>query len=395
MASTNISMSEGIAVAIGATSFLCLIGLEYYIAFSRGKSVHNFADSVANLACGVIHQVVNVHYSSFVFPAYELLRQRCSIATVEHFSIASGIALLLLVDLIYYWEHRLLHWNRFLWMAHVVHHQSDEFNLTVSLRVSILQIWMTTASTMLLAIAGFPPAMSLTALLAYKFYQFWTHTRLIGRLGPLEWVFVTPSHHRVHHAKNEHYLDKNFGGMLIIWDRIFGTFEPERESPLYGVVAGPAPTFNPVLANLRPWFALRNPGAPSPQRHAAPAGTVSWAIAASAVLHLAAAFGLAITLLLAEATSGAGTWFLVTLVSCAWLWQLGGLLDGRRAARRGDAAAVLLVLGASVAIASISAVAPIVRSALIAGSALVLLALLVLGQRDMPWRATQPNVSGP
>jgi sterol desaturase/sphingolipid hydroxylase (fatty acid hydroxylase superfamily) len=391
MASTNISTGEGIAVAIGVTAFLCLIGVEYYMASLRGRAVHSFGDSVANLACGVIHQVVNVHYSSFVFPAYELLRQHCSIARVEHFSIASGIALFLLVDLIYYWEHRLLHWNRFLWMAHVVHHQSDEFNLTVSLRVSILQVWMTTASTMLLAIAGFSPAMSLTALLAYKFYQFWTHTQLIGRLGPLEWVFVTPSHHRVHHAKNERYLDKNFGGMLIIWDRMFGTFEPEREPLTYGVVGAPAPTFNPVLANLRPWFTLKA-GAPRPQRDFAP---VSSAVAASVVLRLGAVVGLAIALLLAEASSGAGTWLLVTLVSFAWLWQLGALLDARRVARRGDAASVLLALAASVAVASTGTGTSIVSSALVGGSALVLLASLVLGRHDTTSRATSAVVFGP
>lgn len=376
MAATNLSTSEGLAVAIGVTTFLCLIGVEYHLASARRMAVHRFADSVANLACGVIHQIVNLHYSSFVFPAYEWLQLHGGLLHIERFTIGNGIALLVLVDLIYYWEHRLLHWSRFLWMAHVVHHQSDEFNFTVSLRVSILQVWMTTASTLVLAIAGFPPGMSLTALLAYKFYQFWTHTQLIGRLGVLEWVLVTPSHHRVHHARNPRYLDKNFGGMLIVWDRLFGTFEPERDAPVYGVVTASPPTFNPVLANLRPWFAPRTPAAAP--RAAAPPGMPA-AVVISAILRLVAVVGQAIALLLAEATARAGAWLLVSLVSLVWSWQLGAVLDAGRTSHRGDVASVVLALGTSAAIAlfGAGAGAPILRTALIGGSALVLLAGLV------------------
>jgi sterol desaturase/sphingolipid hydroxylase (fatty acid hydroxylase superfamily) len=390
MASTNISAGEGVAVALGATTFLCLICVEYYMAVARKRAVYRFSDSVANVACGALHQIVNVHYSSFVLPAYEWLQAHCSVTQIEHFSIGNAIALVMLVDLIYYWEHRLLHSSRFLWMAHVVHHESDEFNLTVSLRVSILQVWLTTASTLALAIAGFPAAMSLIALLAYKFYQFWTHTRLIGRLGPLEWLFVTPSHHRVHHARNERYLNKNFGGMLIIWDRLFGTFEPERESPTYGVAEATPATFNAVLANLRPWRKPRTCDTPGPERQAAPTDTPC-AVTVSALLRLVAVVGLAIALVLSDATSGAGTWLLVALVSLGWSWQLGALLDAGRMIRGGDAASVVFALGAS---AVTGAGGPIVPGALVGGSALVVLGSLVLGRREPKGRARSAAVFG-
>ena len=377
MGYTSIPNSEGIAVAIGVSVSLCLVGVEYGVACARGRSVHGFVGSVANLACGVIHQVANLYYSSFIFPAYEFLQQRCNVANIEHFTIANGIVLFVLIDLIFYWEHRLLHWNRFLWATHLVHHESDEFNLTVSLRVSVLQVWLTTASTMLLALFGFPPPMALTGLLVYKFYQFWTHTRLIGNLGPMEWLFVTPSHHRVHHAKNERYLDKNFGGMLIIWDRMFGTFEPETEPPRYGVLERATPSFNPVLANVRPWLAFRRAGAMEWVRGAWLPAPVSWSMAASAVLRLVAVVGLTMALLLAESASGVVSWLVALPVSFVWLWQLGRLLEGQRVARRTDVASVVLAAVASAAVAGV----PLVTGALLGGSLLVVIASLTFGRR--------------
>ncbi|TMQ21954.1 MAG: hypothetical protein E6J90_13365 [Deltaproteobacteria bacterium] len=371
MGYTSISTGEGVAVAIGVSGSLCLLGIEYCVATARGQPVHRFRDSLANIACGVIHQIGSLHYASFVFPAYELLRQRCGIAGIERFPVASAASLLLLIDFLYYWEHRLLHKNRFLWAAHVVHHQSEEFNLTVALRVSALQIWMTTASTLLLAIAGFPPAMALATLLVYKFYQLWTHTRLIGRLGVLEWVLVTPSHHRVHHARNERYVDKNFGGMLIIWDRLFGTFEPERESPRYGVAGPRGSTFDPVLANLEPWLALCRPDRTAAPRGAPPAGLSSWQ-AVSALLRLVAVLGLTLALL-GSSDGGAGAWVLVLPVSVLWLRQLGAVLDARGAARRGDTAALAIALGTAAALAVLGADPGIAR-ALLGGAMLVALA---------------------
>jgi sterol desaturase/sphingolipid hydroxylase (fatty acid hydroxylase superfamily) len=163
--------NEGVAVAVVIGVFLVLAAVEYGVARATRRSVHRFSDSVANLACGAAHQVANLYYATFVGYGYEFVRDHVALASVERFSLGNVVVLFLVIDLIYYWEHRLLHARRGFWASHVVHHQSGEFNLTVSLRVSILQVWMTMVSVIPIAIVGFPPGMALTVGLASKFYQ--------------------------------------------------------------------------------------------------------------------------------------------------------------------------------------------------------------------------------
>jgi sterol desaturase/sphingolipid hydroxylase (fatty acid hydroxylase superfamily) len=150
-------------------------------------------------------------------------------------SVAAWGLLLLSEDLCYYVFHRLHHEVRLLWAAHVNHHSSRFYNLSTALR----QSWSTPLTGLIfwlpLALLGFHPVMILTAQAVSLIYQFWLHTELLGRLGPFEWLFNTPSHHRVHHGRNVEYLDRNYGGILIVWDRIFGSFEPERAPVDYGL----------------------------------------------------------------------------------------------------------------------------------------------------------------
>ncbi len=152
-------------------------------------------------------------------------------------------------DLAYYWMHRSSHVVALLWAGHVVHHSSEEFNLTVALRQSSLHGLFTWVFYLPIAMLGVPVTMWLVCHAVNLIYQFWIHTRAIDRLGPLEWVFNTPSHHRVHHGVNPEYQDRNFAGTFIIWDRLFGTFEPERAEPVYGITK-PLASWNPVRANL-------------------------------------------------------------------------------------------------------------------------------------------------
>jgi sterol desaturase/sphingolipid hydroxylase (fatty acid hydroxylase superfamily) len=164
----------------------------------------------------------------------------------------SWVLVLLLDDFFYYWFHRFSHEVRFFWNFHVVHHSSEHYNLSVAVR----QSWFGGASNWVfylpIALLGFSPWMMITAHAINLIYQFWIHTRFIKSLGPLEYVLNTPSHHRVHHGVNQPYLDKNYAGMLIIWDRIFGTFVPEEETPRYGIIK-PLKSFNPLWANLHAW----------------------------------------------------------------------------------------------------------------------------------------------
>jgi len=171
-------------------------------------------------------------------------------------SAPAWIVCFLGVDFCYYWFHRKSHEMNALWAAHVVHHQSEEYNLSVALRQSSLQAGFSWVFYLPLALLGFPPVMFATLVAFNTLYQFWIHTRAIGRLGPLEWVFNTPSHHRVHHARNPEYIDRNHGGTLIVWDRLFGTFRREEQEPVYGITR-PLASWNPLWANLHYWCELR------------------------------------------------------------------------------------------------------------------------------------------
>jgi sterol desaturase/sphingolipid hydroxylase (fatty acid hydroxylase superfamily) len=158
-------------------------------------------------------------------------------------------------DLAYYIFHRVSHESRLFWNFHVVHHSSEQYNLSVAVRQSWFGgsvLWLFYAPIMLL---GFAPWMF---ALMYGFnliYQFWIHTKLIDKLGPLEFIFNTPSHHRVHHGVNNPYLDKNYAGVLIIWDRLFGSFVAETETPRYGIIT-PLKSYNPLWINSHGWFEM-------------------------------------------------------------------------------------------------------------------------------------------
>ncbi|MCU1352755.1 MAG: Sterol desaturase, partial [Acidimicrobiales bacterium] len=148
-------------------------------------------------------------------------------------------------DFIYYWNHRLMHESRFLWAIHVVHHSSERYNLSTALRQPVADAFGTFLPIGSLALLGIHPQLIETARGVNLLYQFWIHTETIGKLGPIEEVFNTASHHRVHHGSNHQYLDRNHGSILIVWDRLFGTFEREDEPVVYGLTKN-VDSFNPV-----------------------------------------------------------------------------------------------------------------------------------------------------
>jgi sterol desaturase/sphingolipid hydroxylase (fatty acid hydroxylase superfamily) len=161
-------------------------------------------------------------------------------------------------DLAYYWFHRIAHERRWFWASHIVHHSSQHYNLTTALR----QTWTGTLGLnfifwLPLVYIGFPPLMVFLFSSISLVYQFWIHTETIARMGPLEWVMNTPSHHRVHHAINAKYLDANYAGVLIIWDRLFGTFVPEddKEKIRYGIISQLG-TFNPFRVAFHEWLGI-------------------------------------------------------------------------------------------------------------------------------------------
>lgn len=214
--------------------FLGLMGLEYFVARKTGKNYFGFANSISNINVGIAERLLDTFTVGIFYFVYEALHSHFAV-----FDIQSGVllwcSLLLLTDFIWYWYHRLAHEVNFLWAAHVVHHQSDDFNYTVSARITVFQAFARMCFWAILPVIGFPPAMIISVQLVHGIYPFFIHTRTIPKLGFLEYIFVTPSHHRVHHASNDQYLDKNYGDVFIFWDKLFGTFVVEEEEPVYGL----------------------------------------------------------------------------------------------------------------------------------------------------------------
>ena len=175
------------------------------------------------------------------------------IAIYEHFRLATlpasapwvWVAGFLAVDFAYYWFHRVSHTVNLFWGAHIPHHHSEAFNFTTALRQGAFEAYFAMAFYLWLAIAGFPVEVFLICKQAMTLFQFLLHTRAVGRLGPLEWFMNTPSHHRVHHGSDPLYLDRNYAGILIVWDRMFGTFQRELHRPTYGLTK-PVGTYNLV-----------------------------------------------------------------------------------------------------------------------------------------------------
>jgi sterol desaturase/sphingolipid hydroxylase (fatty acid hydroxylase superfamily) len=246
-------------ITLAVPFFFLLIGVEFVAGLIQNKRLYRFNDSINDLSCGVIDQTVGIFLKSLLFAGYLFLFENFRLFEIATAPPAvkwiAALVLVLGVDFCFYWFHRIAHEYAAPWATHVVHHQSEEYNLTVALRQSALEGCFAWVFYLPLAVLGFPPAWYVAMSALNLLYQFWIHTEAIGRLGPLEWVLNTPSHHRVHHARNPQYLDKNYAGMLIIWDRLFGTFQPEEEEAVYGLTR-PLQSWNPLWANVHEWIEL-------------------------------------------------------------------------------------------------------------------------------------------
>jgi len=235
--------------------FFALIGVELVAARVLERDVHRFADSIADLSCGIVQQIAEVFLKTALFAGYLWLFAHHRQLDLSAEAPQAWLLCFVGVDFLYYWFHRWSHETGTGWAAHVVHHQSEEYNLTVALRQGALQQALSWVFYLPLALLGFPPLVFLAVSSLNTLYQFWIHTELIGRLGPLEWIMNTPSHHRVHHGANVEYLDRNYAGIFIIWDRLFGSFTPERTPVDYGLTKN-IHTFNPVRIAFHDWVAM-------------------------------------------------------------------------------------------------------------------------------------------
>ena len=237
--------------------FLLMMAIEYAIARHRGQAVYRAADTVSSLSLGIVSQMVGVFTKLASLGIYAWVYQQAAIWPLPADSPAVWLGALLAYDFCYYWAHRGGHEVNLLWAAHVVHHSSEEYNLSTALRQSGTGFLLGWVFYLPMALLGVPPLVFVVVGLVDLLYQFWVHTRLVGRLGWFDRVFCSPSNHRVHHGQNDYCLDRNYGGLLIVWDRLFGTFVEERhgEPIVYGV-RGPLRSWSPLRANGHVYAAL-------------------------------------------------------------------------------------------------------------------------------------------
>tara|TARA_B100000959_G_C14887987_1_gene585434 strand:- start:6 stop:1274 length:1269 start_codon:yes stop_codon:yes gene_type:complete len=238
--------------------FVSLIIIEIFFSkIYRKDYVMRSMDTLSSLCSGLTNIIKDVLGLTFIIISYGYMVEHLALFKMES-SVMVYVIAFIGIDFAGYWVHRINHSINYFWNHHIIHHSSEEFNLACALRQSISNFFSISFIFLIpTAILGVPP--EVVALLAplHLFAQYWYHTRLIGKLGFLEYIIVTPSHHRVHHAINKEYLDKNLSQVFIIWDKLFGTFQEELENvpPVYGVKR-PLRSWNPILINFSHLFSL-------------------------------------------------------------------------------------------------------------------------------------------
>lgn len=234
-------------------AFVLLLVLEVILATRMQLDLYELPDTAASITMGLGMLGVGMLTKPVIFVFYAFLNRFAPL----HLGYAWWVWILAFFadEISYYWFHRASHECRFFWASHVVHHSSQRYNLGTALRQSWTGSLTGWVFWMWMPLVGFTPMMIMTMQAVSLIYQYWIHTELIRTTGPLEKIINTPSHHRVHHGSNPRYIDRNHGGTLIIWDRLFGTFEPESEPVHYGLTTN-IHTYNPVRIAFHEWAAI-------------------------------------------------------------------------------------------------------------------------------------------
>ena len=237
--------------------FLILVFIEILYGHYIKKQTYTLMDTISSLSSGITNILKDSMGIIFIIISYPFLEKK-----IAFFQLESSLTLYLIaficIDFASYWSHRLNHKINIFWNQHIIHHSSEEFNLACALRQSVSNIIGYNALFLIpAAILGVPSEIIIFLSPIHLFGQFWYHTQHIGKLGFLEYIFVTPSQHRVHHAINQIYIDKNLSAIFCVWDRIFGTFQEELDNvkPIYGTLK-PVQTWNPIIINFQHFFRL-------------------------------------------------------------------------------------------------------------------------------------------
>ena len=241
--------------------FMATIALEAWLSWrlrgnrtadagGRTRPIYQFADAISSMQIGILSRIAMAFPRLLTVGLYALVYQQFAVMTWDKSSPVAWVGALVFYDFLYYWKHRANHEVRVMWAGHITHHNSEYFNLSTALRQSSTTFVFDWIFYLPMAVLGVPPVMWVGVALIDLLYQYWVHTELIGRLGWFDRVFVSPSNHRVHHGQDDYCIDKNYGGILIIWDRMFGTFEEERSEPVVYGVRTPLGSVNPLWGNL-------------------------------------------------------------------------------------------------------------------------------------------------
>ena len=370
-------------IALAVPFFLVALIIEMFVDWRKRTGYYRSNDAINSISAGMLDTTLGYFTKILPLLGWGFAMQHLAVfdMPLAWFDASPrGVALWILAalawDFCYYWFHRFSHEISILWAAHAVHHQSEDYNLSTALRQTSTGFLFGWIFYLPLFVVGFPLEVLITVNAVNLIYQFWVHTQLIRRLGPLEAILMTPSHHRVHHAQNERYIDKNYGGMFIIWDRLFNSYEPERDDdPVVFGVRKPLASWNPFWANLQVydyllfdarkaqrwrdkigvWFrrtGWRPPDVaaqyPKPRADLAHFEKFDPPIAAGMRRYAVAQFVVAIGLILwigeLYRSDGPGA----VLIPCVALWalllSLGWLNQGRDFARRVELARLLVVV---------------------------------------------------
>ena len=250
-------MDSSIILTYAIPVFLLLIIIEFLYGVMKGNNNYRLNDALTSLSLGLISRFIPLLGLGFQYVVYKYVAEYYNLKLLNLEEIWVWVFAFILYDICYYWMHRIHHEVKVFWATHVVHHHGEEYNLATALRQTSSGFLWKWVFFLPMFIIGVPPEVYVSVAGVNLVYQFWVHTEHVGRLGFLEYIIITPSNHRVHHAQNEDYLDANYGGVFILWDRIFGTFIDERKDlkPVYGTVK-PLKSFNPFWANIEVFYQM-------------------------------------------------------------------------------------------------------------------------------------------
>jgi len=222
-------------IAFAAPAFFIFLYLEYqYAKYKKREKIFKYESSVSNTTIGIAERLLNLFVTVAFYDLFVWVYENYALFDIPNVWYM-WFFLLLAADFVWYWYHRLGHEINIFWAAHIVHHQSEEFNLSAAARITTIQAMIRTVFWCALPLLGFQPMMVMVILVVHGMYSFFTHTQVIKAPKWLEYIFITPSLHGVHHASDEKYLDKNYGDVFVFWDKMFGTFQQEEEKPKYGL----------------------------------------------------------------------------------------------------------------------------------------------------------------